>query len=185
MGRWETFKRIYTDVPDHWGRVLFWIAFGLGAPAFMVWLALQLWWFWFWFRWFGVGAVILLTWMIVSVGFAAYRVATRAAQPPVAQAKPVDWIPWQHLDKYTISEFSKILAKSDPAILSFNPSASGYRKLLLDEAAGDHIETIARSLRRLGGRGTVEAPITDKTEITRDTAIKWADERKFDIRHIK
>src|ERR1035438_8011497 len=92
MWGWKTAKRLYADVPDHYARVLFWVAAAVGLPAFMIWLALQLTWFWETFRYFGVACVVLGTWAITGLGLGGYRLyrwPEAHAQKPQANAPEI------------------------------------------------------------------------------------------------
>lgn len=192
--------RVYADVPDHYSRVAFWIVVFLGVPAFMLWLALKLWWFWRGFGLFGIALVVLLSWALLSMIFAATEVrrvmraialvpaAAPSPQSPAARPeKEVSWATWKLRTSYTLKEFANILACAEPSG-PLGTKAIGYSRLLGDEISTGALicAQVQRGLGRILSRSEYPpSQYPHMYKVSRLDALNWADSKGINVSHIK
>jgi len=193
MGIGSKIKAAYGHANEWFGRhgiifsVFLWIVVPAAVAGGMIWLALQLWWFWRWFGWFGVATVILVTWMLLGVGLAAYRFWSRQSSPTSPQQRseaPINWNPWKRRSKYNVSELSKLLAHSDPVSTTTTSDAAAFCRLIMEDIEAKKLAHIAVYEIDHRGERHQKAHSFD-TEILKDVAIKWARGHDFTVSHFE
>jgi hypothetical protein len=98
------------------------------------------------------------------------------APTPVKVVPAINWAPWKYRTQYTLYEFAKILAKTDPAAQSMNTEGSAYARLLLEDVLAKNLKYQPKYYHDFHGQPK-ETPPDYETSTPRPEAVKWAKEK--------
>jgi hypothetical protein len=149
------------------------------APAVAIWILLFV-----WHLWLAPSALV----------YEAFRKAYSERRPDIASRlpgptlpPPINWAPWKVRGEYSLYEFAKILAKTDPAAQAMNTEGSAFIRLLLEEINAGNLEYIPRfDYRTDGVRMTkYELDADYDTCVKREVALAWAATKRFPIDHVR
>jgi hypothetical protein len=142
---------------------------------------------------FAPAGIVMIAVFIWHLWLAPSALAYEAAKASVGNSKPdsvvpkkeqVNWAPWKQRSQYSLYEFAKILAKTDPAAQRLSTEGSSFLRLLLEEVQNRKLAALPTFRPDIWGEQHLSNPDYE-TEVQRVAAITWAESKNFDVTHIK
>lgn len=103
-------------------------------------------------------------------------------EQPAKAPKPVNWSIWKHRKVLSVHEFSHVLANIDPVGSRDSPESVAFSELIVEDIKANRLQYIHKTIGSY--HGSYDRPVDTMTETNRDDAIKWAQDKGFDVSHI-
>ncbi|GAA0546203.1 hypothetical protein FHS83_000725 [Rhizomicrobium palustre] len=170
LGVW--FAYTFIGKTDTVKEIAFMAAFTF-APLFIVALTIFI-----WHLWLAPAAITYEAMKSVQQAIDGANIASAAKE------HSINWAPWKYRSKFTIYEFAKILAKTDPASQAMSMEGSAFARLILEDVNNRALPYIQEYDAGYGGT-KYRVKTSYDTSVKREDALQWAAAKDFSTEHIR